>query len=419
MRVLVLSSVFPNPKQPTFGVFIRERVRRVARHCELVVVAPVPWFPVNRLIRGSLWSGIPVFEQQEGLPVYHPRFFCVPRYFKWLDGLFYACSLFPFLARLRRTFPFDVIDAHFAYPDGVAAALLGKVLRRPVVITLRGSIARLATYPLHRPQLKCALSSAARVFAVSGSLKRIAVGLGIPAQSIRVIPNGVDISRFFPRDRNEARRTLGLPLDRTILASVGGINEGKGHHRIVGLLPGLLRHYPDLLYVIVGGERPGDSSRGLIERVIRCHGLDERVRIIGERPHEEIPLWIAAADLFCLATRSEGWANVLLEALACGRPVVTTRVGGNPEVITSQAFGILVPPNDDQALEQAILKALERTWDVEGMVAYARAHSWDTVARHVLEDFGRLVPGRSPAEATTRVALPHAIKDSEDASPSG
>lgn len=386
MRVLVLSTVFPNPRQPAFGVFVRERMRRVASHCELVVVAPIPWFPFNGLIRGPAVSGIPTVEQQQGLRVYHPRFFCVPRYLKWGDGFFYACSLLPFLRRLRGEFPFDVIDAHFAYPDGVAAAVLGRLLGCPVMITLRGSIVRLAEYRLHRPQLRWALATAGRVIAVSESLKQIAVGLGIASDAVRVIPNGVDLERFRPLDRRQARHALGLARERTILLSVGGLNLGKGHHRIVGLLPQLLARHPDLLYVIVGGERAGDSSRAVIEQLIQQHGLAAHVLLPGERPHDEIPLWLAAADLFCLATRSEGWANVLLESLACGRPVVTTRVGGNAEIVTSDALGLLVAAGDRGALASAILTALDRRWDTEALVAHAQAHSWDTTARSVLEE---------------------------------
>ncbi len=386
LRVLVLSFTFPNVKQPALGVFVRERIRRIASECEVVVVAPVPWFPFNRLIRGEQWSGIAPVERHEGLEVRHPRFFCIPRYLKWLDGGLYAISLLPFLWRLRRSFPFDVIDTHFAYPDGLAGTILGRIFRRPVVITLRGSIVRLATYPLHRPQLRLALRRAARVLAVSESLKQTAVALGIPPQKVRVIPNGVDTSRFFPMERSEARRALDLPKDAKILLSVGGLNEGKGHHRIVAMLPSLLRRHPDLLYVIVGGGRRADSLRPVLEDLIRDHGLRDHVLLAGERPHGEIPLWMGAADVFCLATRSEGWANVLLEAMACGRPVVSTRVGGNAEIVTDPSLGTLVPAADDTAFAEALRAALERPWAPEALAAHARRHSWERATRDVLAE---------------------------------
>jgi glycosyltransferase involved in cell wall biosynthesis len=350
----------------------------------------VPWFPFNGFFRGRL-NQVPREENQDGLRVLHPRFFSVPRYLKFLDGFFYAASLAPFLGRLRRQFSFDLIDSHFIFPDGMGAVILGKLFRRPVVVTLRGAIVRLSRYRLHRAQLRWTLRSASQVLSVSDSLKRVAVSVGVSPGKVRVIPNGVDVERFHPMDRAGSRQTLGLPAHRPIVLSVGGLKEGKGHHRILRLLPQLLSHRPDLLYVIVGGERPGYSFQPLLDDLVARHSLHEHVLMVGERSHDEVPVWLAAADLFVLATRSEGWANALLESLACGRPVVSTNVGGNPEIVTGPHLGILVAPEDDQALLKAICDALERTWDAEVLAAHARMHSWDTAATNVLKEFRQLV----------------------------
>jgi len=397
MRALVLSSTFPNPKQPTLGVFIRERLRRVAHRADLRVVAPIPWFPMNRLLRGARAVGIPAVEQQHGLQVYHPRFLCVPGHLKWLDGVLYGLSLIPFLLRLRREFPFDLIDAHFAYPDGVAGVLLGRVLRRPVVITLRGSIVRLATYPSHRPQLRWALERADRIMAVSQSLADVAGGLGIPQARIRVVPNGVDTVAFRPGDQPAARRACGLPLERRVILTVGGIYADKGQHLVLEALPALLRRHPDLLYVMVGDFRR-DAYRDRLEAIIERGALGDRVRLAGLRPHQELPAWYQAADIFCLPTRSEGWANVLLEALACGVPVVATRVGGNPEIIRDERCGLLVPFGDATALGEALGVALETRWDRQAMVTHAATHTWEGAAEQVLEEF-TAARAASPAPA--------------------
>jgi len=133
-----------------------------------------------------------------------------------------------------------------------------------------------------------------------------------------------------------------------------------------------------------------------VERLIADHGLQGHVLLAGQRPHQEIPWWFGAADLFCLATRSEGWSNVLLEAIACGRPVVSTRVGGNPEIVRDESLGLLVPPADDDALERAILFALDRPWDPEALAARARAHSWEAAAAAIVEEFQRVAPGGLP-----------------------
>lgn len=392
MRALVLASTFPNAHQPTLGVFVRERMAALARLCELRVVAPVPWFPANGLIRGARFVGVPPLEDGGAFPVYHPRFLSIPRYLKCLDGMLYAASLAPFLARLRREFDFDVIDAHFAYPDGLAAVLLGRLLRRPVVVTLRGSIVRLQHYPLHRPQIRWTLDRAARVIAVSQSLKDVATGLGVAAQRITVIPNGVDLAKFHPKGRSAAREACGLPLDHPVILTVGGIYEGKGQHHVVEALESLSARRPDAVYVMVGeGRRDGYVERlqGLIARA----GLGGRVRFAGAQPHAALADWYSAADVFCLATQSEGWANVLLEALACGTPVVATRVGGNPEIVPDDRYGLLVRHGDVRALAIALDRAIESRWDRTELVAHAATHTWETAASRVMREFAGALPG--------------------------
>ena len=385
MRVLVLSSTFPSTSEPIRGVFIRERVRRLARRCEVVVVAPVPWFPFNRWIRGGR-ALIPRVELQGALTVYHPRFFSLPRYGKFLDGALYFLSLVPFVARLRKTFPFEVIDAHFAYPDGVAATLLARLFRRPVVVTLRGSIVRLRGYRLHRPQLRWVLRRADRIVAVSDALRQVAIDLGLGADRIRVIPNGVDAAAFVPMDRAEARRLCGLPEAGPILLTVAGIYEGKGQLDVIESLPGLIRIFPGLLYVMVGSPRPGERYlRRLKERVLRL-GLEGRVRFTGTRPHDELRRWFSAADVSVLATQSEGWPNVLLESLACGTPVVATDVGGVPEIVRDETDGLLVPIGRPGALGATLLQALERSWSRQALAAHAHEFNWEDTVEQALDE---------------------------------
>jgi glycosyltransferase involved in cell wall biosynthesis len=362
----------------------------LARHCELRVVAPIPWFPANGLIRGSRYVGLAPVEAGGPFPVYHPRVLSIPRYLKCVDGILYAASLARFLVRLRRDFPFDLIDAHFAYPDGLAAVLLGRLLRRPVVVTLRGSIVRLQHYRLHRPQIRWALDHAARVIAVSQSLKDVATDLGVGARHISVIPNGVDLAKFRPKVRSAAREACGLPLDRPIILTVGGIYEGKGQHHVVEALARLSARRPDAVYVMVGEDRRDGYVEGLRERVARA-GLGERVRFAGRKPHDALADWYSAADVFCLATRSEGWANVLLEALACGTPVVATRVGGNAEIVPSDRYGLLVAHGDVPALADALDRAIESRWDRAALAAYAAGHTWDAAASLVMGEFERVL----------------------------
>jgi glycosyltransferase involved in cell wall biosynthesis len=331
-------------------------------------------------------DAIPAVEDQEGLRVYHPRFFSLPRYGKFLDGMLYFLSLIRFVARLRRSFPFEVIDAHFAFPDGVAATLMGRLFNCPVVVTLRGSIVRLSGYRLHRPQLRWALRRADRVTAVSESLKGVAVGLGVPADHVRVIPNGVDSTAFRPMGQREARRLCGLPENAKVLVTVAGVYEAKGQHTVVNLLPALVARYPETVYAIVGGPRPGETYLRRLRAAVSSHGLDGHVVFAGPRPQAELRQWFAAADLSVLATQSEGWPNVLLESLACGTPVVATRVGGAPEIVRHEEDGFLVPYGDPAALRDAVFSALERPWDRVTLVRHAQRFDWNESVEQSLDE---------------------------------
>jgi len=391
MRVLVLSSVFPNSHDPLFGVFVKERIARVAQHCNVIVVAPVAWFPFSALIRGTRRHSVPRSEVIDNLQIYHPRFFSVPGFFKSLDGVFYFISVLPLLRRLHGEFHFDLIDAHFVYPDGVGACLLAKWFGCPITITLRGTIGKLARFLLRRKQIQWALGAASRVFSVSQSLQEIAVQLGCDAVKTRVIPNGIDCNVFRPLNQVEARKRLGIPLDRTLLLSVGALCERKGHHRILQVLPRLIAAYPNLLFVVVGGPGAEGDMGPDLRRLSRELGLDQYVRLVGARPHDEIAVWLAAADAFCLATSNEGMANVLVEALSCGIPVVTTRVGGNAELVQDGVNGLLVPHGDSEALQGALIEVLHRQWVRADVSATMTGRTWDATAMQLAREWRTLI----------------------------
>ncbi len=390
MKILVVTSVFPNCEQPTLGVFVRERMFRVARQCELKVVAPVPWFPFIGLLKPGYRPLVPFREVQDGIEVLHPRFFNVPGIFKCLDGFFFFLSALVTVARVRRGFRFDVIDAHFAYPDGMGAVLLGKVFRVPVTITLRGTIRKLSRYLLRRVQIRYALGSAARVFTVCDDLKRAATDLGISPDHVEVVPNGVDLVKFRRVDGGSVRRELGLPTGCPIIISVGGLVERKGFHRVIEVLPALRRQFPGLIYVVVGGPSVEGNYEPELRRLVDELELRDAVVFAGPQHHDRLHLWLSAADLFCLATSNEGWANVFLEAMACGLPVVTTRVGGNIEVIPSEKYGFLVELGSPEELEKALEKALVHDWDRDAIMAYAQENTWDKRVVQLMDAFGKV-----------------------------
>ena len=391
-KLLVFSSLFPSNKRPTAGVFIRERMFRVAQQIPVIVVSPVPWFPFQELIR--YWQPhfrpqLNRYEEQQGVQVYFPRFFSIPGLLKSYDGFFMALGSLPTLFKLRKQF--NIIDAHFAYPDGYAATLLGQWLKIPVTITLRGTEVPLSKMPERKTRMLAALKNATRVFSVSDSLKQLVVSLGADSDKIRVIGNGIDVAKFYPLAKTVARAELAIPKNAKVLVSVGALVDRKGFHRVIEILPTLAAKYPELIYLIVGGDSPEGYIRERLEQQVKTLGLEKNVRFLGAYPSEQLKLPLSAADLFVLATANEGWANVFLEAMACGLPVITTEVGGNIEVVNAPELGTVVPFGDSAALLAALLQGFETVWDRSLIIQYARENSWDTRVRILVEEFQRLV----------------------------
>ncbi len=392
-RLLVLSSLFPSAAQPQAGLFIRERMFRVGCVLPLCVVSPQPWSPFDGWIRRFRPHFRPLpacHERQAGFDVYFPRYFSLPGVCKWLDGRFMALGCRRLLNRLRGQPGFNCIDAHFGYPDGDAATLLGRWFAVPVTITLRGTEPRHARSRWLRARLHRAFARAARILAVADSLLAVPRALGIPESKLHVVGNAVDSVRFYPEPRGEARTQLGIAEDARVLISVGGLVERKGFHRVIESLPGLRRVYPGLVYLIVGGASAEGDLRPQLEQQVAALGLNDAVRFLGVLDADALRRTLSAADVFVLATRNEGWANVFLEAMACGLPVVTTRVGGNAEVVSDGMLGLLVPFGDADALTRALADALARDWDRARIATHARDNSWDKRVALLVEHYRAL-----------------------------
>jgi len=359
----------------------------------------VPYFPrLNLNPRWHQYARVPSWERIAGLEVYHPRYFITPRVGMVSYGLMYFLSLYRFMRKLSREYPFDILDAHYIYPDGLAAVLLARVLKKPVVLSARGSdINMYMRFPLIRAWILYALHRCDGIIAVSAALKTVMVRAGVDEKKITVIPNGVDahIFRFMPKD--QARRELDLPQQAHLILSVGSLRPSKGFQHLLRALQQIRMSSPGrrLELVIVGY----GHYRSQLEREIDRLGLSDVIRLAGRVVHEQMFKWYSACDLFCLASSSEGWPNVLCEALACGLPVVATRVGGVPEIITSPDYGLMLDTvSEDQLagqLQLALQEALDRSWDRQKMIAYAQGHTWEAVAGKVAAVFRQVLDGTS------------------------
>jgi glycosyltransferase involved in cell wall biosynthesis len=390
-KLLVFSSLFPSQIRPNAGVFIRERMFRVGKQIPIIVVSPVPWFPFQGIIRYwyPQFRPQPIsYEEQEGVNVFFPRFFSIPGLLRSYDGFFMALGALPRLLQLKKQF--SIIDAHFAYPDGYAATLLGKWLNIPVTITLRGTEVPLAKIKRRKVKILTALNSATQVFSVSDSLKQFVVSLGANGDKIQVIGNGIDVIKFRPITKSTARAELSISESTKVLVSVGALVDRKGYHRVIELLPALVNQYPDLIYLIVGGDSPEGNIRIKLEQQVKVLNLDKHVRFLGAYASDQLKTPMSAADLFVLATANEGWANVFLEAMACGLPVITTDVGGNKEVIVNSELGAVVPFGNPRDLLTAISNGLDKSWNNPLIIQFAQNNAWDYRVKILVDNFNRI-----------------------------
>jgi teichuronic acid biosynthesis glycosyltransferase TuaC len=382
MRILTFTSLFPNAGQPLLGVFVQQRMSHFAKRSgnSVTVVAPVPYFPSwLPAARWKKFGGVPAQESIGGLTVHHPRYLMLPGVSMPLQGYSMFSASLSLVRRLHSETPFDCIDAHYVYPDGFAGVKLGDRLGIPVIVSARGTDMNLfPSFALIRPMIRWTLENAAGTIGVCETLKDEMIAFGAAKNRSIAIGNGIDLERFTSVDRREARRRLGIPGDSQVIVSVGALIPRKGYHLLIPAFAELARKNPNLrLYIVGEGE-----SRGELENLARENGVQARVSLVGSKPNDELKYWFSAADVSCLASSREGWANVLLESLACGTPVVATRVWGAPEVINSPQLGILVDQSV-QSIGEGLEAALAKQWDRGILIRYASSRTWDVVAEEV------------------------------------
>ena len=396
LRLLTFSTLFPNAEQPNHGIFVENRLRHLVASGEAQseVVAPVPFFPTGSAVFGG-WgrlARVPRHEVRHGIDIHHPRYPVIPRVGMSIAPMLLYRTTGRFLDRLLAGGArIDAIDAHYLYPDGVAAVRLGRRLGVPVVITARGTDVNLIPrYRVPRRLIRGAMAGAAALIAVSAALKAAMVELGAPAEKVTVLRNGVDTAVFTPPvDRAAARAALGLM--RPTLISVGHLIERKGHHLVIEAL----RELPEWELIVVGD----GPERARLAGLVRTPDLRERVRLLGTRPHAELPALYGAADVLVLASSREGWANVLLESMACGTPVVATNIWGNPEVVRERAAGVIVERGAG-AIAEGVRRLAAGAPDRAATRAYAERFSWDETTAGQLTLFRRVVEGGCGSSAS-------------------
>jgi glycosyltransferase involved in cell wall biosynthesis len=289
----------------------------------------------------------------------------------------------------------SLLDAHFGYPEGVGCMLAARKLQLPVFITMRGLETQILTYRDRGPQLLWALRQCTGIVCVSESLRSLALSQGISAQKIRVIPNAVNREIFRIGSRDTARRQLAIAADVPLIVSVGMLVHGKGQHLLLQAHASLRQRMPEVKLVLIGGRAHEPRYPGRLRTIVSELQLDGSAVLTGPLPPEQVAKWLQAADIFALPTFDEGCCNAILEAMACGLPVVTTPVGDNPKLVSVPERGILVPMNDVEGLLQGLEAALHRTWDRSLIAEYGADHSWEQAARQTGQFFRERLAMRS------------------------
>jgi glycosyltransferase involved in cell wall biosynthesis len=390
VRIVTFTTLYPNATRPQHGIFVETRLRKLVESgaVEARIVAPCPWFPFSsaRFGRYAEFTRIPRQEERFGLRIDHPRYPLLPKIGMSSAPLALFAATLPLLRRqIKEGQDFDLIDAHYFYPDGVAAVLLGQALGRPVVITARGDdLDLIATYTVPRRWIAWAARHAAGLITVSSGLKRRLVALGIVPERVRVLRNGIDLLLFQPTDRVEARRSLGLTAP-TLLA-VANLVPKKRHYLMVEALAQL----PGLELLIVG-EGP---ERTAIERLVRERQVSDRVRLLGQMSQHRLPELYSAADLLLLPSEREGWPNVLLESMACGTPVVVSNIDGFDEIVAAPEAGRILAETTPATLASAIRDLLAAPPVRAATRRYAEQFDWQSTTQGQIDLFREICEGR-------------------------
>jgi len=375
MRILTYTSLYPNSVQTRHGIFIENRLRHLIakKKVKLTVIAPVPWFPFKNRKFGSYseFASISSYEKRYGIDIYHPRYPVIPKV-----GMNFSPLLMYYFTRnfvkkiIDKLGGVDLIDAHYFFPDGVAAARIAKLLCIPLVISARGT--DINVIPNYRRPLKQIIQAADQangLITVSEALKERLISLGVTAEKISTIRNGVDLNLFHQNKREETRKQYGM--DNITLLSVGNLVELKGHHIVIEAM----KYFPDMKLVIVG---KGVKKNTLVNLAQSLNVMNQ-ILFIENVSQEYLSQLYSAADITVLASSREGMPNVILESIACGTPVVATDVGGIPEILKSIKSGVLMRTRNVDELVLALKTLIDNYPRRADIRADLCDFSWDEV----------------------------------------
>lgn len=388
-HLLSISTLYPTPLRPRFGTFVQSSLEALAKRGDwrVTVINPLGVPPIA-FGRYKPLTTLEPFSEAGGVTIHRPRFTLIPKLGAGRNPAAIAKAVLPLARAIHARTPVDVVDAHFFYPDGPAAAMIARALGVPHAIMARGSdIIVWGEKDFARRQMIAAAADAGHLFAVSGDLKRRMAAMGMPDDRISVHYTGLDRDRFRPLAHTQLRSQLGerlgfaLPQGVPVLASVGALIPGKGQYLIIEALPEL----PEARLILAG---EGDDAARLRAMAAEL-GVESRVHFAGSVDHDLLPLILSAADAMVLPTVSEGLANVWVEALACGTPVVTCDVGAASELVASDLAGQLIE-RSAAGVVAGVRKVLSQQRDRQAVSALVAGYSWEANAADLADHYAAL-----------------------------
>ncbi|MFH1460567.1 MAG: glycosyltransferase family 4 protein [Candidatus Omnitrophota bacterium] len=387
MNILLVSHMFPNNVNPGYGVFVKEQAKFVAKKTDLQVMAPLPFFPLAVLFsKYKSFNKIRKAEIIDGLKVTHPQYFFIPKVLKFLDAWFYSLSLNRNLRNLIRKEKIQILHFHWGYPDAIALLRLAKKTGLKTVLTIHGneSICYFEN-SLRKKIVQKYLKKFDYLIVVSNDLKnKIIQYYDVPKTKITVMPNGINTENFYSIDKNEARHMCGIDHKKQIILTVCRLSHEKGIEYLFQAIQKIKEINVELL---IAGDGPLKEKLLVLARQLK---ISDKIKFLGTIVHEEIYKFYNAADIFCLPSLWEGCPCTIIEAMACGTPVVATKVGGIPDMINKET-GVLVEPKNPVALAVALTEALNKKWNHEQISAIGQSNSWDNVADKVIEVYKKIL----------------------------
>lgn len=392
MNILTISSLYPNKEQKRHGVFVENRLRKLHEKypdVNITVIAPVPYFPFKSKVFGlyGSYARVSKIDHRNGVTIYHPRYLVIPKIGMRLTPYFYYFSIKKLVKKLvKKGQEFDLVDAHYFYPDGVAANWLAKRLKLPVAITARGNdISLIPNYSTPRGMIAKTLKEADACIGVCNALVDEMKAIQPEQTNYHAFRNGVDLDVFVPakKDQRDNLRLKHEVTNKFVVISVGHFIERKGHHLTILAL----KQLPNVHLFLAGDGEMDKELRKLVDDNL----LQSQVTFLGAVEHKELVQYYSMADCMVLASSREGWANVLLESMACGTPVVATPIWGTPEVVAEECAGLLTKDRSSKSIAEAILKLQESYPDRKNVRKYAEKFSWDETSDSIYQLFRQMI----------------------------